>query len=129
MDKKRLVKNIETDDIKGFEEFIEGQPNDSTFLPKGVGGSKKNEAGFEHFTFLTDDAERLTRLKKMLSEKLPFSAKFDQGDKLIRDQRDEIEVLKKKLFAVCDQDGSGYRKTLGEIFDSYFEPVKESTKK
>ena len=126
MDKKRLVKSIETENIKGFEEFIEGQPNDSSFLPKGVGGgAKKNEAGFEHFTFLTDDAERLTRLKRMLSEKLPFSAKFDQGDKLIRDQRDEIEVLKKRLFELCDKEGSGYRKTLSEIFDSYFEPVKK----
>ncbi len=127
MDKKRLIKNSEPEDIKGFEEFIEGQHNDSSFLPKGVGGgSKKNEAGFEHFTFLTDDAERLTRLKRMLSEKLPFSAKFDQSDKLIKDQRDEIELLKKKLFEVCDKEGSGYRKSIGGIFDGYFESVKKA---
>ena len=126
MDKKRLIKSVENEEFKGFEDFIEGQPNDSSFLPKGLGGgTKKNEAGFEHFTFLSDDAERLTRLKKMLSEKLPFSAKFDQRDKLIRDQRDEIEVLKRRLFEICDKEGSGYRKTIGEVFNSYFEPIKK----
>ena len=71
MDKKKL-KNLEEDDIKGFEEFIEGQPSESTFLPRGVGGNKKNEVGFEHFTFLSNDAERLTRLKNLLGQKLPF---------------------------------------------------------
>jgi hypothetical protein len=125
MDKKRLVKNLEADDIKGFEEFIEGQSSDSTFLPKGVGGSsKKNEAGFEHFTFLTNDAERLTKLKRLLNEKLPFSAKFDQSDKLIREQRDEVSILKKKLFEVSDGVDSAYKKSLREIFNSFFEPPK-----
>lgn len=126
MDKKRLIKSLESEDVKGFEEFIEGYPNESLFLPKGVGGgSRKNESRLEHFTFLTNDAERLIRMKKMLSEKLPFSAKFDQSHKLIRDQRNEIEVLKQRLFDICDKDGSGHRKTIDEIFDGYFEPVKK----
>lgn len=125
MDKKKLIKNLEEDDIKGFEEFIEGQPADSSFLPRGVGGSnKKNDAGFEHFTFLTNDSDRLMKLKLLLSEKLPFSSKFDQSIKLIKDQKDEIIVLRKKLFEALDKEGSPYRKSLSEIFNSYFEPPK-----
>ena len=116
---------MEEEDIKGFEEFIEGQPADSSFLPRGVGGSnKKNEGGFEHFTFLTNDADRLTKLKLLLSEKLPFSTKFDQGPKLIKEQKDELILLKKKLFTALDPAGSPYRKSLAEIFNSYFEPPK-----
>lgn len=124
MDKKKL-KNLEQEDIKGFEEFIEGQSQESSFLPKGaVGNSKKNEAGFEHFTFLTNDAERLSKLKSLLSEKLPFTAKFDQSAKLIKDQKEEISSLRKNLFQILDEPGSPYRKSLAEIFNSFFEPPK-----
>lgn len=123
MDKKKL-KNLEEDDIKGFEEFIEGQPTESTFLPRGVGGNKKNEVGFEHFTFLSNDAERLTRLKNLLGQKLPFSSRFDQGGKLIKDQKDEISLLKKRLFSILDEEDSAYRKSISEIFDAFFEPPK-----
>lgn len=125
MDKKKILKNLESEDLKGFEEFIEGQPSDGNFLPRGVGGgSKKNEAGFEHFTFLTNDSERLTNLKNLLSDRLPFSAKFDQGPKLIKDQRDEIDILKKKIFELSDREDSPMRKSLSEIFNSFFEPPK-----
>lgn len=125
MDKKRLVKTLGPEDLKGFEEFIEGQPSDTNFLPKGVGGTnKKNEAGFEHFTFLTNDAERLTKLKLLLTEKLPFSARFDQSDKLIKEQKEELEILKKRIYELCDKDDSTYRKSLRDVFDSFFEPSK-----
>jgi hypothetical protein len=123
MDKKRLVKSLEPEDLKGFEEFIEGQPSETNFLPKGVGGSsKKNESGFEHFTFLTNDAERLTRLKVLLTEKLPFSSRFDQSDKLIKEQKEELVILKKRIFELSDLESSRYRKSLREVFDSFFGP-------
>jgi flagellar biosynthesis component FlhA len=125
MDKKRLIKTLEPDDLKGFEEFIEGQSSETSFLPKGVGGSsKKNEANFEHFTFLANDSVRLTKLKKLLSEKLPFITKFDQSQKLIEEQKTEIEIIRKKLFEVLDQNESTYKKSLREIFNSFFEPPK-----
>lgn len=125
MDKKRFIKSSDSDDLKGFEEFIEGQPADGSFLPKGVGGgSKKNEAGFEHFTFLTNDSDRLLKLTNLLNQKLPFSAKFDQSAKLIKEQKDEIELLKKRLFEVCEEKDSPYKKSLNEIFNSFFEPPK-----
>ncbi len=125
MDKKRLIKSLDAEDVKGFEEFIEGQPQDSHFLPRGVGGgAKKNEAGFEHFTFLTNDSARLQKLKELLSEKLPFSAKFDQSQKLIKEQKDELVLLRKKIFEELDKDGSAYRKSIQEIFNGFFGPPK-----
>jgi hypothetical protein len=125
MDKKRLLKSSDSEDLKGFEEFIEGQSSDASFLPKGVGGgSKKNEAGFEHFTFLTNDSDRLMKLTNLLNQKLPFSAKFDQSAKLIKEQKDEIELLKKRLLEVCEEKDSPYKKSLREIFNSFFEPPK-----
>jgi len=123
MDKKRLVKNLEGDDIKGFEEFIDGQPSESSFLPKGVGG-KKEVQGFEHFTFLDNDSERLTKLKQLLTEKLAFSAKFDQSTKLINEQKEELVLLKKKIFEYSEKKDSSYLKSLSEVFDSFFSPPK-----
>ncbi len=121
MDKKRLIKNLEADDLKGFEEFIEGQPSDTNFLPRGVGGgTKKNDSNFEHFTFLTNDSARLTKVKELLSEKLPFSAKFDQSEKLIAEQKKDIKLMQQKLFEHCDNKNSPYRKSLSEIMDSFF---------
>lgn len=121
MDKKKF-KNSGDDDIKGFEEFIEGQTNESNFLPRGVGGGKKNELGFEHFTFLVNDASRLVKLKHLFAQKLSFSSKFDQSPRLIQEQKEEIDILRKKLFDFSDKEKSPYRKSLGEIFNSFFEP-------
>lgn len=125
MDKKKLVQSLGPEEMKGFEEFIEGQSADSNFLPRGVGGgAKKSDVGFEHFTFLTNDGNRLQKLKELLSDKLPFSSRFDQGDKLIKEQREEIIILRKKIFEELDKDGSTYRKSLEEIFNPFFEQPK-----
>jgi len=124
MDKKKIIKNLDAEDLKGFEEFIESQPSESHFLPRGVGGGiKKNETGFEHFTFLTNDSTRLTKLKSLLTEKLPFSGKYDQSDKLLRDQKMEVEALKSKIFELSNRPESKYHKSLREIFDSFFGPT------
>jgi hypothetical protein len=123
MDKKRLVKNLPPEDLKGFEEFIDGQSNDTNFLPRG--NSVKKEAGFEHFTFLSNDATRLNKLKDLLMDKIPFATKHEQGDKLIQSQQKEIVLLKKNLFEICNKPGSAYRKSIQEIFDSFFAPPQD----
>ncbi len=125
MDKKKLLRSLEPDDVKGFEEFIESQPNETNFLPRGVGGSnKKNDATFEHLDFLTNDSERLLRLKDLLTEKLPFTTKFDQSAVLIEEQRAELDIIKHKLFEVCDHRGSTYQRAMAEIFNQFFNPAK-----
>lgn len=121
MDKKRLVKTLPPEDLKGFEDFIDGQPSDSSFLPKPA---TKKEVSFEHFTFLTNDAERLVKLKNLLMAKLPFATKHEQGDKLLTQQKEEINLLKTKLFEICEERESAYRKSTREIFDSFFSPPK-----
>ncbi len=122
MDKKRLVKTLPQDDLKGFEEFIEGQPSDSSFLPKG--NNPKKEVSFEHFTFLTNDATRLNKVKDLLMEKIPFAKTYEQGEQLIKDQLSETALLKKHLFEICNKPGSSYRRSIQEIFDNFFEPPK-----
>lgn len=128
MDKKRLIKVLPPEDLKGFEEFIESQPGETSFLPRpsAIVGNKK-ETSFEHFTFLTTDAERLLRIRNLAREKLPFSAKYEQGKTLIQLQSEEIVLLKKKLFQICDNPGSPYMKSIEETFDSFFNP-SEGTK-
>lgn len=124
MDKKKF-RSKDVEDLRGFEEFLEGQPEDSNFLPRGVGGSnKKNEANFEHFTFLTNDSNRLSKVKNLLGKKLPFTAKFEQGQKLLENQKIDLEVMRNKLHDIFDTPNSTLRKSMSEIFDSYFGPPK-----
>jgi hypothetical protein len=113
-------KNKKPEDLRGFEDFIESLPQDSHFLPRGVGGGVKKEVSFEHFTFLTNDGERLQKLKALLSYKIPFSRKYEQGKKLIEEEVEDIRNLRTELFELDDEANSGYRKSLSEIFTSYF---------
>lgn len=121
MDKKKMIRNMDQEDLSGFEEFIDGQSGDSSFLPKS---QNKKEVSFEYFTFLANDAERLVKLKNLLSDKLPFAIKFEQGNQLIERQKDEMTLIKSGLFEINDAEGSSYRKSLSEIFDSFFSPPK-----
>lgn len=124
MDKKKLIKSAPSEDLKGFEEFIEGQPQDTNFLPRGVGGGSKRETNFEHFTFLTNDSTRLARLRSLLAEKIPFAGKHPQGEKLLTTQLKDIALIKKKIFDESNKPDSAYRKSLGELFDGFFGPTK-----
>jgi hypothetical protein len=119
MDKKRLVKSMTPEEMKGFEEFIDGEPSTSKFLPRG---SQKKEVAYEHFTFLSNDATRLIKQKNLLMDKIPFAEKYEQGEKLIQDQQKEIILLKKSIFEICNRPQSAYRKSMSELFDSFFEP-------
>lgn len=122
MDKKRLVKTLSPEELKGFEEFIDGEPSTSSFLPKG--NNPKKEAAFEHFTFLTNDSTRLQKQKALLMDKIPFATKHEQGDKLIHEQQKEIMLLKRNIIEICNKPQSSYRKSLHEVFDTFFEPPK-----
>lgn len=125
MDKKRLIKSMPAEDLKGFEEFIDGQNADTNFLPRGAGVSgTKKEAGFEHFTFLSNDANRLGKVKDLLMDKIPFATRYEQGEHLVSEQLNETKLLKKHLFELMNKPGSSYRKSLHEIFDNFFEPPK-----
>lgn len=120
MDKKKPSQQV-PEDLKGFEEFIEGQGTDTGFLPK----QPKKEVSFEHFTFLTNDATRLTKLKDLFMDKIPFAARYEQGEKLIQDQQKEVQLIKKHLFEHCQKIDSSYRQSLSEIFDAFFSPPKD----
>ncbi len=118
MDNKKNIKNNVEDDLKGFEDFMDSIPSE-TKSQHGV--QKKNETNFENFTFLSNDGARLEKLKVLFNDKLPFSSKFDQSKKLITDQREEISILKERLYSTANREGSPYQKSISEIFNSYYE--------
>jgi hypothetical protein len=126
MDKKRFMKSAPSEDLKGFEEFVEGQPENTNFLPRPAVTGQRKETSFENFDFLKTDGERLIKLQALLNEKLPFAAKYEQGNSLIKEQREEIQDLQAKIFEMSDKEDSAYRRSLSEIFDSFFEPPKPS---
>jgi hypothetical protein len=124
MDKKQLLKTLSGDDLKGFEEFIDSRPEETNFNLKGNSGLKK-EGSFEHLSFLTNDSNRLLRIKLLLAEKLPASRKYNQGRQLIGMQEEEIELLQKKLSLYFNSEDSTYIKSLKEVFESFFPPASK----
>jgi hypothetical protein len=120
----KKIKDV-PEDLRGFEEFIEGQQQDSFMgKPMGVAGNKNNTS-FEHFTFLMTDSERLVRIKNLLTEKLPFAARFEQGTIMLQNQREEIKKVRLQMFELADQGSSSYRRALAEVFDSFFSPPQD----
>ena len=123
MDKKKNIKAPPEDDIRGFEDFIEGAADDVSFMTnKGI--SPKKETSFEHFTFLTNDSARLFKLKNVLSDKMPFMTKYSQAKELVKEQLEENNLLRQKIFELSDKPESNYRKSLKDVFDSFFNPPK-----
>ena len=118
MDKKKLIKDLPIEDLKGFEDFIDNQSSDDNFIPRA--NTSKKDVNFEHFTFIANDSNRLTKVKDLLADKIPFATKFEQGQKLINEQNAEIKLLRKNIFGICNRPNSGYRQSMGEIFDSFF---------
>lgn len=117
MDNKRGIKDL-PEDVKGFEEFIEGQPEES-----GLSGrTSKKDTSIEHFTFLTNDSLRLLKIKEMITEKLPFAAEHEQGPLLVKNLEEEKVISKKNLIEIFKAPHSGYQKSIGEIFNSFFGP-------
>jgi hypothetical protein len=114
MNKKKVP-----DDLKGFEEFIESEP-DKSFMGKPQGGPKKDSV--EHMTFLTNDANRLNKARELLADKIPFATQFEQGKQLLKDQKQEMDELRKRIFALSDEKGSPLRRNLAEIFNSFYKP-------
>jgi hypothetical protein len=119
MDNKKNPNDISVDDLKGFEEFIEGE-KDTSFLSRNI----KKDKPVEHITFINYDSSRLERIRDLCTEKIPLAKKYEQGQKLLEIQEYETQLMKKKLIEIINKPGSSYRKSLQEIFDSFFQPPK-----
>jgi hypothetical protein len=126
MDKKKKYNLDHVDDLKGFEDFIKEAPaTDSGTTIKGASGiSKKNDSNFENYTFLTNDADRIHKLNDLLKGKMDFLTRFDQSEKIIQRQKKDIMEIKEKIFLISDKEQSPYRKSLSEVFDTFFIPTK-----
>ena len=118
VDKKKLIKSSDPEDIKGFEEFIDSQSSDSMFLLKAP---QKKELSFEYFRFLMNDADRLRKVNGLLSEKLPFMRHHEQGLTLLSRQEEEVDKVKKSVVTLLKSPHSNFHLSLKEIFDSFFQ--------
>lgn len=116
MDPKNPKRGQDTDDLRGFEEFIEHATNSQPASEKNAG---KNVGG-ENLTFLTHDYERLKRIAELLSHKLTVARKHEQGEKLLENLTAQNARLKTELVALLQGSDSPLGKSMAEIFDGYF---------
>ena len=112
-------------DLKGFEDFIhKAQEEEEELLrsDKNYSSSSKskNEATFEHLTFLGHDSDRLRKIKDFVGKKIPFATEHQQLEKILEKQKDETEFLREEIFQRSDEKSSSYRKNLSKIFDQFF---------
>ena len=129
MDKKKKNLLEHHSDLKGFEDFIKESPTAEGTTPGKipVGGNKKNESNFENYTFLTNDTERIHKLNDLLKEKMDFMNRFDQSERIIQRQKNDITEMRDKIFLISDREKSPYRKSLAEVFDTFFISTNRET--
>ncbi len=114
MDKKKLLNPRNSDDLKGFEDFIDGVTENSTQEknPKSAGG--------EALSFILNDNERLKKLSQLVSDQLPLARNHSQGERIIEHQRNLNRQLKHQLFAMLNPPDSTLQKSLTEVWDRFF---------
>lgn len=114
MDKKKLLNPKNADDLKGFEDFLEGVTESS--------GPDKNpkSAGGEALSFILNDNTRLKKLSGLVSDQLPLAQHHSQGDRIIEHQRNLNRQLKHQLFAQLNPADSTLQKSLSEVWDRFF---------
>ena len=119
MDKKKLHRSNQPDDLKGFEEFldqvVESRPVET--------GTAKNVGG-ESYTFLENDNIRLKKVARLVADKLPLMKQHSQGEKLIENQRRRNALLKAELFKQLGATGSPLEKSMAQVFNAFFLGMK-----
>jgi len=118
MDKKKVLRSSSSDDLKGFEEFLDHVDHDSSVdkINKNIGG--------ESLTFLHHDNTRLKKVAALVAQKLPVARHHEQGPKIIEQQRHVNAQLKNDLFRILDKKASPLQKTLSGIWNGYFSERK-----
>ena len=114
MDKKKAMRGQVTDDLKGFEEFLDHVDHDNSVdkVNKNIGG--------ESLTFLHHDNNRLKKVASLVAQKLPVARHHEQGPKIIEQQRHVNAQLKNDLFRLLDKRASPLQRTLADLWDGFF---------
>ncbi|MBY0517990.1 MAG: hypothetical protein K2P81_13865 [Bacteriovoracaceae bacterium] len=115
MDKKKISRIQNIDDLKGFEEFIEHSSDESA-----IDKSTKNVGG-ESLTFLQNDNSRLKKIAELVADKVPVLKNHGQGPKIIEHQRNLNSQLKNEIFKYLNADKSPLHKSLTHMWDSFFQ--------
>jgi hypothetical protein len=119
MDPKKKQGLQQDDDLRGFQDFIDSQSDQTATLK-----SPKKDISHEQVTFLTNDSLRLTKIKNLLTSKLPFVTQHEQGLEIIKKANEEGEMKRSKLFEIFSKPSSNYHKSISAIFDSYYNNKK-----
>jgi hypothetical protein len=118
VDKKKAGRNL-TDDLKGFEDFLEHVDSDNAVdkVNKNIGG--------ESLTFLQHDNVRLKKVASLVAARLPVTRDHDQGPVIIEQQRQQNNRLRNELFRMLDKPASPLQKSLRDLWDGFFVDQKK----
>ena len=118
MSKKDLYK-LGKNNLKGFEDFVIN--SEDLNLPFTNSSSKSpKEINHKGISLLENDNARLVKIKELIKHKLPMSSQYSQSLQIIREQKTLLQNLREEIFEFSEQENSPYKKSLSEIFDSFF---------
>lgn len=110
-----MTKKKVDDDLIGFRDFLDGQPQKSS--PK-VPNNRYSD--FELITFLEQDSKRITKHIETFEEKVYMIKHYPQDIKLITDQEIQVASKKGETIELLSRKESPLYINFSEIYKSFF---------
>jgi hypothetical protein len=118
MSDKKIIKKLNSEDTVGFGEFAEEY--DEEFDTSSSKGQQRKDAVSVINHLLLRDHDRLVKLKKMLSIKLPFIRKYPNSDSIQQKMQAENTILLKHLVSNMKNQHSHFHKNFNHLWKNAF---------
>lgn len=113
-----MSKKNDSNDLSGFEEFIE-YTEGRRFI-RGTGSTRKREESFELLTFLETESVRLEKALVLLEDKIPNIKNYPQDISLTVKQETTNITLKTEIIQAELPLYSGFNKNMATLFNLFF---------
>jgi hypothetical protein len=110
-----MTKKDSKDDLIGFQEFIEYKEKK---MPKI---NKNASTGFELYSFIERDSQRLSKLLSLFEEKTFMLNTYPQDAKITLDLENEIILKKEALIKKFKNPTSQLNKNINDLLSNHFE--------
>lgn len=80
----------------------------------------REKINIETINFIQLDQKRLMKIKNLITDKILRNKTDNQSESIIEEQYQHIQELKQEIFLISKKENSGFRKSMSELFDSFY---------
>jgi len=80
----------------------------------------REKINIETINFIQLDQKRLKKIKNLITDKILRNKTYNQSESIIEEQYQHIQELKQEIFLISKKENSGFRKSMSELFDSFY---------